>query len=206
VAATGHLPESLVVPVDVSSKRKLVIFVAGTLGTTRLWSHWFFGISEEICRKLDCNGLFLGGEAYAPSEAPVSSITWKSFVPLAQILPHASAIVHHGGIGTAAAAIEHAVPQAIVPRFVWQFSNAEWLRKLGVCVVLQEKDFTVKRGTEELQRLSNDDRYRDRSFQLAQQSNPIDLPSRICKFLETWGKSQSNRSQRQSLGRGAIGA
>lgn len=41
------------------------------------------------------------------------------FVPLGALLPTCSAIVHHGGGGTFATAIEHGVPQLIVPSSWW---------------------------------------------------------------------------------------
>jgi len=42
-----------------------------------------------------------------------------SYVPLTQLLPTASALVHHGAGGTMAAAVAHRVPQLVVPLTMW---------------------------------------------------------------------------------------
>jgi len=49
---------------------------------------------------------------------------WLPYVPLAALLPHAAALVHHGGIGTTAEALRAGVPQVIVPLAYDQFDNA----------------------------------------------------------------------------------
>lgn len=43
------------------------------------------------------------------------NVRTAEFVPMTALLPSCSAIVHHGGYGTFVSAIEHAVPQLLVP-------------------------------------------------------------------------------------------
>jgi len=172
------------------SDKKLIVFVAGTLGMTKPWSDRFFAVSAEICERLNCEGLLLGGDKSPAIQRPTLSITWRSFLPLTRILSHASVIVHHGGIGTTAVAMEHGIPQLIIPRFGWQPSTAERFRRLGVCTLLHERTYTVERASNEIQRILNDDSFRKRALALVQQFNPGDVPVRICKFLEDWSNAR----------------
>jgi hypothetical protein len=43
------------------------------------------------------------------------NVRTAEFVPMSALLPSCSAVVHHGGYGTFVSAIEHAVPQFVVP-------------------------------------------------------------------------------------------
>ena len=58
-----------------------------------------------------------------PAPLP-ADVLWLPYVPLAALLPHAAALVHHGGIGTTAEALRAGVPQVIVPLAYDQFDNA----------------------------------------------------------------------------------
>jgi rhamnosyltransferase subunit B len=50
---------------------------------------------------------------------------------MSTLLPRSAALVHHGGIGTAAQALAAGIPQLVVPFAYDQFDNAERLRHLG---------------------------------------------------------------------------
>src|SRR5262249_47395007 len=55
-----------------------------------------------------------------------------AYAPLGSLLPRSSALVHHGGVGTAAEALLAGVPQLIVPTSHDQPDNAARLERLGV--------------------------------------------------------------------------
>jgi rhamnosyltransferase subunit B len=48
------------------------------------------------------------------------------------LLPAASALVHHGGIGSCAQALRAGIPQVMVPQAYDQFDNAMRVERLGV--------------------------------------------------------------------------
>ena len=54
------------------------------------------------------------------------------FVPQALVLPHASAVVSHGGSGTVIATLAHGLPQVVVPMGADQPLNASRCEQLGV--------------------------------------------------------------------------
>ena len=171
-------------PFDITPAERLIVFVAGTMGCTASWSQEFYSVSAEICNRLGCKGILLGLNSPKDIARLGRRIVWCEFAPLDQILPHASVLVHHGGAGTAAAAIASGVPQLVVPRFGQQPGTAEHLRRLGVAIVLHPQAYTVQRSTASIRALLEDDIYRSRSISLALRPNSFDSTARICDHLE----------------------
>jgi hypothetical protein len=63
-----------------------------------------------------------GNQLAALDELP-DNVRVTEFVPLNMLLSTCAAIIHHGGAGTAFSALEHGVPQIIMPS---TFSNEKW--------------------------------------------------------------------------------
>jgi UDP:flavonoid glycosyltransferase YjiC (YdhE family) len=75
------------------------------------------------------------------------------YVPLGRVLGHAAALVHHGGIGTAAAALAAGVPQLVMPLAHDQLDNGARLQRLGVGDVLAPERFDAVRVARRLRAL-----------------------------------------------------
>ena len=73
----------------------------------------------------------LGGTADLPDNVRV-----VDFVPLGVLLPSCSAIVHHGGPGTFATALEHGVPQLIVNGVYW---HTKWWGSVSMANGLEDR-------------------------------------------------------------------
>lgn len=168
-----------------SRRRPLLVFIAGTVGTTGNWEQRFAEVSRKICERLDCDGLLLGGTA--PDGATESgSFTWRKHVPLDAVLPSATALIHHGGIGTAAAALQHGIPQLIVPRMFSQPSNARWMQRAGAAYLIAPEDYYPEEGARMVGTLVADDSVRNACMSWREKINPIADRSRICDFVEEW--------------------
>lgn len=63
--------------------------------------------------------------------------------PHSLLFPRASAIVHHGGIGSAGQALLSGQPQLVTPVFANQFDNAERIRRLGAGIALPFRAWSV---------------------------------------------------------------
>jgi rhamnosyltransferase subunit B len=74
-----------------------------------------------------------------------SHVRHVEYLPLSRILPHAAALVHHGGIGTAAAALAHAVPQVVASYAHDQPDNATRLHRLGVAIPIEPARLSAAR-------------------------------------------------------------
>lgn len=165
------------------TNRPTILFVAGTDGTLSGWNSRFFEASIAICRILDCNGCLLGGISPFENTNGCEHVRWKSFAPLSDVLGRCDAVVHHGGIGTAAAAIRAGVPQLVLPRVFAQPSNSAWLGHLGVAQVMDPSTFTAASGASAINRLLNDNECRRRAALLADKCYDESYVDALCGSL-----------------------
>ncbi len=115
-----------------------------TPGSANMHAPGFFEEAKQACLALNRPAMFL---TRYPQQIPKSlppSIHHFSYVPLSRILPRCSALVHHGGIGTCAQALQAGIPQLIQPLAFDQFDNASRVERLGVGLTLQKKRFRAK--------------------------------------------------------------
>lgn len=87
------------------------------------------GLDVEVVATLDAKQLT------RLSRVP-DNVRIVDFVPLTALLPTCSAIIHHGGGGAFAAAVEHGVPQLIVPSTYW---TLRWWGPIAQANGLQEQ-------------------------------------------------------------------
>ncbi|PAY19469.1 rhamnosyltransferase I, subunit B [Rhodopirellula sp. SM50] len=120
-------------PLDLPTDRPIVF----TGGSANWHTREFFRSATEVCVKLDRPGLLLGGNQNCFPKTLPSHVRTHGYVPLGKLLPHCSAIVHHGGIGTTSQALRAGVPQIIRPLAFDQFDNADRVEALGCGICLQ---------------------------------------------------------------------
>ena len=103
-----------------------------TPGSAMAHGRSFFARALAACTALGTRAIFVTPFAdQLPASLP-PSIHHVPYVPFGALLPRLSALVHHGGIGTAAQALAAGVPQVVVPFAHDQFDNAARLQRLGV--------------------------------------------------------------------------
>jgi UDP:flavonoid glycosyltransferase YjiC (YdhE family) len=110
--------------------------VAFTLGTGMRHAAGFFRTAVAACDALGARGLLL---TRYPEVIPAHlspRVRHCAFAPFRRLLPLCGAVVHHGGIGTTAAALEAACPQLILPLAWDQPDNAARVTALGVGLAL----------------------------------------------------------------------
>lgn len=102
-----------------------------TPGSANVHGRQFFANAVEACGKLESRGILLTNfpEEQLPASLP-PNIAHFAYVPLDQLLPHAAAFVHHGGIGSTSQAMLAGIPQLLIPMAHDQFDNAARVRKL----------------------------------------------------------------------------
>lgn len=116
--------------------------VVFTAGTAMSQAREFFATAAETCTRLNRPGLLLAQHRDQLPRALPPRVAHVSYAPLSEALPRAAAIVHHGGIGTAARALKAGVPQLIMPMAYDQHDNAHRLGRLGVAREIRPKRFT----------------------------------------------------------------
>jgi len=103
-----------------------------TPGSAMRHGERFFAESAQACRLLGRRGMLLTRFAeQIPRDLP-SGVRHFAYVPFSRVLPRSAALVHHGGIGTAAQGLAAGVPHLVMPLSHDQPDNAARLRRLGV--------------------------------------------------------------------------
>ena len=113
--------------------------VVVTLGTFQRHGAPMVAQVVAAARALGRRTVVLGADRPPMPPAPADDLLWQPYLPLHQLLPHAAALVHHGGIGTTAEALRAAVPQLVLPWAFDQFDNAQRVVALGVGHTLQAR-------------------------------------------------------------------
>jgi len=112
-----------------------------TPGSANMWARTFFEAAAVACTKLGRRGLFVTPFAeHVPAALP-PSIRRFDRLPFGRVFPRCAALVHHGGIGTAAQGLAAGVPQLIMPMAHDQPDNAQRLKRLGVGDYLLPRQF-----------------------------------------------------------------
>jgi UDP:flavonoid glycosyltransferase YjiC (YdhE family) len=88
--------------------------------------------------------LTIGSDADPAALGPLPpSVHVERFWPQRDVLPHASAVVGHGGYGTTLAALAAGLPQVVLPLFSFdQFDNARRVAEVGAGVALVDDPAT----------------------------------------------------------------
>jgi UDP:flavonoid glycosyltransferase YjiC (YdhE family) len=81
---------------------------------------------------------------------------------LAEILPRASLLIHHGGVGLSQYALSAGRPQVLFPRHMEQLLTAQLVQQLGVGEYLAGV-FSAVAVTRKVQQVGEDGRYADRA-------------------------------------------
>lgn len=103
-----------------------------------------FREGRKICEQLQIPGLFVGGDIGKEALAGSDLCAHMSYVDFEYLLPKVRAIVHHGGVGTTAQAIQAGIPQFIRPIKYDQPDNANRISKLGLGAYVMLEHFKAE--------------------------------------------------------------
>lgn len=116
--------------------------IAFTPGSAMRRGKEFFEAAVKACLALNRRGLLLSRYSeHLPRELP-PTVRHVDYAPFSVLLPRCAAIVHHGGIGTAAQGLAAGIPHVVMCMAHDQLDNACRLEGLGVAAVLPEQEFT----------------------------------------------------------------
>jgi UDP:flavonoid glycosyltransferase YjiC (YdhE family) len=107
------------------------------------------------------------GREQDPSElGPVApNVHVARWIPQADVLPHAAAIVSHGGSGTVTGTLAAGVPAVVVPFIADQYDNARRVTELGAGLTLEADD--IVRLPDAVRALLADGTYREAAGRVA---------------------------------------
>jgi glycosyltransferase (activator-dependent family) len=107
------------------------------------------------------------------------------FVPLNELLPSCSAIIHNGGTGTTGNAIVHGVPQVIVPAWLWDETGvAKRLEQRGAGAMIEREEFSADLLRSRVEKVLQDASYRQNASQLRTEMLQTPSPREVARQLE----------------------
>lgn len=102
-----------------------------TGGTTKLIDKSFYTNSIEACGLLGQPAVLLCQyDEFVPETLP-ANVKWYKYIPLDEIMPKLSVLIHHGGVGTVTGGLATGIPQLILPGYVDRPYNATLIKELG---------------------------------------------------------------------------
>jgi rhamnosyltransferase subunit B len=148
----------------------------------------FFSTAVEACHRLGRRGLLL---TQYPDQLPCKlpeDVGWFGFIPFSRLLPHAAALVHHGGIGSCAQGLASGRPQLVMPMAYDQLDNGARLQRLGVGSYISRRQFRGPVVADRLQHLLTSDAVSKRCGHWAEQCDGPAALAATCAYLEELGK------------------
>lgn len=118
---------------------------------------------------VSCNVLMTVGRRRDPAtlEPWPANATVERFVPQADVLPHCSVVVSHGGSGTTYGALAHGLPLLMLPHSADQFDNATAARAAGVAETLLPQEIETAAVRSAVEALLTEPSYAARARQIA---------------------------------------
>ena len=110
------------------------------------------------------------------------------YAPYSKLFPRASLVVHQGGVGTTAQAMQAGKPMLVMPYSHDQPDKARRMRRLGVAGVIRRQDYTAERAARRIRRILGHPRFARRAAEVGaqlQQENGLAL---ACDALERLGR------------------
>jgi UDP:flavonoid glycosyltransferase YjiC (YdhE family) len=114
------------------------------------------------------------------------------WVPQADVMPHAAAIVCHGGSGTVTAAMAGGVPAVVIPMIADQHENARRVSELGAGLMLDVDD--IVRLPDAVRALLADPSYRRAAGRIAEETSAlptVDTATGILRALAAYSQPRS---------------
>jgi rhamnosyltransferase subunit B len=134
VPAQERLPDGLQAFLDAGSAPVVVM-----LGTAMAHAKAQFAVWQQALHQRGMRGVFVSPYEAQFAQPRGDRIFYAGYAPFSLLLPRASALVHHGGIGSCAQALQAGVAQIIQPCGHDQFENARCAVALGLAQVVHRQ-------------------------------------------------------------------
>ena len=159
-----------------------------TLGSTLVMDPGdFYNVSVAAARAVGQRAVLLVGPGKAEallSKGKAADVHIADYAPHSVLFPHASAIIHHGGIGTTAQAMRAGKPQLVVPHFGDQPDNATRVERLGLGRMVAPSAYNPARAAKALATVLNT-AHVNRTAQMARQLGLEDGVAAAADAIET---------------------
>ena len=121
-----------------------------------------------------------------------SNIHVERWWPQEQVMPHAAAMVTHGGFGTTLLGLSAGIPMVVVPLFTLdQYANARRIQAVGAGVVIEDGPAAPSRVRHALEQVLYDGTYRVAARRVADEIADLPHPTECVAMLEALVKNEA---------------
>jgi UDP:flavonoid glycosyltransferase YjiC (YdhE family) len=128
------------------------------------------------------------------------SVHVEEWVPQAAVMPHAQAVVGHGGAGTTLAALAGGVPTVFLPVFADQPINAARVAEFGAGLALEMSPVGLGRLGASVRELLETPRYRSAAREVANEISSLPPVDESVELLEAVATARSRGARRHDAG------
>jgi UDP:flavonoid glycosyltransferase YjiC (YdhE family) len=128
--------------------------------------------------------LLVGTDARNVPRTQSERICVARYAPYSQLFPRTSLVVHQGGVGTTAQAMQAGRPMLVMPYSHDQPDNARRMRRLGVAGVIRRQDYTADRAARRIGRILGHPRFAERATAVGVEMRRENGLERTCDALE----------------------
>jgi len=166
-----------------------------TLGTSAVWvGREFYRESIEAAQQLGQRAvLLIGDERNHPGDALPGNMIAVEYVAYDLLMPRASVVVHHGGVGTTSHGLVAGVPTLIVPFAFDQSDNADHSQRLGVSRTVYRNQYRAPRVANELKKLLEEPSFAHKAREVGRQLQQENGPARVADLIEQELKPTPNK-------------
>ena len=161
--------------------------LVATPGSAMVHGRAFFAAVIEASQRLGRPAILLTRHPEQLPRPLSPGIVHRAYIPLRTVLPQAAALIHHGGIGSAAQALAAGIPHLVMPMSHDQPDNAARLRRLGVGAALSPGQFTGRRAAAAVERLLGSAAVAERCRALAARCDGEAALADTSRLIETVG-------------------
>ena len=181
-AAEADLPPAIK---DILNCGKPTVLISA--GTGNYISSEFYRVATKACELLDFAAIAVMQHANQLPNDCSPCVSWIGMLPFRQLMKRVQVVIHHGGLGTLACALEAGVPQLVLPKGADRPDNAERLQGLGVAESLAPLKWQPEPIAEALSRLANSPLVAERCKVIADRLRGEDGSAAACEVLERRG-------------------
>ena len=134
--------------------------------------------------------LLVGTDARNVPQTQSANLCVARYAPYSKLFPRASLIVHQGGVGTTAQAMQAGRPMLVMPYSHDQPDNARRMRRLGVAGVIRRENYTAERAARRVRRILGHPRFAERAAEVGEEMRRENGLAHVCDALETLTRQQ----------------
>ena len=155
-----------------------------TAGTGLFTDPKFYAASAGACQLLDRPAILVTKYPQLVPHPLPDKIHPFTELPFADVMPHAAAIIHHGGVGTLACAMSAGIPQLVLAAGGDRPLNGMRIQQLGVGETLLPLHWQAKPIAAALHRLLDSTTIHAQCRALALRLQETDAATETCKWIE----------------------